>query len=338
METRETAPVSIPPVGWACGCTRRGSSHERDGRPCQDAHAIWASSFAGEPVLVAAVADGHGGGRHDLSHCGAALAVQAAVGEVIASLPGSPAAGVRGQGPGEGRAEFHLRVTARWREYVSADACRRTGSLPSRAEGTEVFTRYGSTLLLALVDGSDCWVGQIGDGEILMVRPGGGIEAPLPRDESLLGTVTYSLSSRDSGALWRTGRFPIGAGGLLVMATDGVSDSFENPDSEFRVFARSLSERVNSFGIERVGSALPGWLDGYSRDGSGDDMTLVLVLLNPSPRGTMEEPGGPEEAPAEGGGLGGGLPAGAPGGGGSGSAPERGGSGSAPGGGDTGAP
>ncbi len=331
METRETAPVSIPPVGWACGCTRRGSSHERDGRPCQDAHAIWTSSFAGEPILVAAVADGHGGGRHDLSHLGAALAVQAAVGEVIVSLPGSPAAGVRGQGPGEGRAEFHLRVTARWREYVSADAGRRAGPLPTGAEGPEVLTRYGSTLLLALVDGSDCWVGQIGDGEILMVRPGGGIEAPLPRDESLLGTVTYSLSSRDPSALWRTGRFPIGAGGLLVMATDGVSDSFENPDSEFRVFARSLSERVNSFGIERVGSALPGWLDGYSRDGSGDDMTLVLVLLNPSPGGAGEEPepAVPEETPGEGGGSGGGLPAGAPG---------KGGTGSAPGGGDTGAP
>ena len=170
-------------------------------------------------------------------------------------------------------------------------------------------TRYGSTLLLALIDRSECWVGQIGDGDILLVRPDGSIEAPITKDETLLGTVTYSLSSRDSPDLWRTARFPLGTGGLLLMATDGLSDSFENPESEFRVFARSLLERVTGFGIERVGSALPGWLDGYSQNGSGDDMTLVLVSLNPSPgagvpgqhageagsapgNGTGSEPGG----------------------------------------------
>jgi serine/threonine protein phosphatase PrpC len=296
-ETRETVPVSIPPVGWACGCTRRGSSHARDGRPCQDAHALWSSSFMGEPIIVAAVADGHGGERHDLSHRGAALAVQAAVGEVIASLP------VPGTGdswrpvPRDREEEFHNRVTARWKESVSADAGLRTGSPAEGETGPELLTRFGTTLLLALLDGSEGWVGQIGDGDILLVRPDGSIEAPLPKDEALLGTVTYSLSSRDAPALWKTARFPIGPGGLLVMATDGLSDSFEDPDTEFRVFARSLAERVASFGIERIGSALPGWLDGYSLNGSGDDMTLVLILLNPSAGagGQEQKPGGAGE-------------------------------------------
>ena len=297
-ETRETVPVTFPPVGWACGCTRRGSSHARDGRPCQDAHALWASSFLGEPLLVAAVADGHGGERHDLSHCGAALAVQAAVAEVIGSLPVKEDGGDWRPLPRAGGDEFHHRVTERWKEYVTADAGRRPGLSAAGESGNELLTRYGSTLLLALVDGSECWVGQIGDGDILLVRPDGSIVPLLPTDEDLLGTVTYSLSSRDAPALWRTGRFPIGTGGLLIMATDGLSDSFENPESEFRVFARSLSERVASFGIDRIGSALPGWLDGYSRNGSGDDMTLVLVHLNPS-TGTGGEERGPGETGAE---------------------------------------
>ena len=281
-ETRETVPVSIPPVGWACGCTRRGTSHRRDGRPCQDAHAIWSSSFMGEPILVVAVADGHGGGRHDLSHCGAALAVQAAVSEVVTSLPVPGNVGAWRPVAGSGDEEFQNRVTARWKGYVLADAGRRPGLSADEGDGQDLTSRYGSTLLIALIDGSECWVGQIGDGDILLVRPDGGIEAPIPKDETLLGTVTYSLSSRDSPALWRTARFPVGKGGLLLMATDGLSDSFENPEAEFQVFARSLSERVTSFGIEKVGSALPGWLDGYSLNGSGDDMTLVLVSLNPS--------------------------------------------------------
>jgi serine/threonine protein phosphatase PrpC len=299
-ETRETVPVSIPPLGWACGCTRRGSSHARDGRPCQDAHALWSSSFLGEPLLVVAVADGHGGERHDLSHCGAALAVQAAVGEVIASLPGPSGEGALQPGP-QGRGElFHLRVTERWKEEVRADAERRTGLPAGEEAGKEVFTRYGSTLLLAIVDGSECWVGRIGDGDILLVRPDGSIEAPLGKDEELLGTVTYSLSSREAPALWKTARFPVGTGGLLLLATDGLSDSFEDPDTGIQVFARSLSERVASFGIGKIGAALPGWLDGYSRDGSGDDMTLAIALLSPSPEtaGGEEEPGGPEDEAA----------------------------------------
>jgi len=295
-ETRDPVPVSIPPVGWACGCTRRGTSHARDGRPCQDAHAIWSSSFMGEPVLVAAVADGHGGGRHDLSHCGAALAVHAAVSEVIASLPVPAGETAWRTVSGSGGGEFQDRVTGRWKDSVISDAGRRPGLSPDGEGGQELLSRYGTTLLIALVDGSECWVGQIGDGDILLVRPGGNVEAPLPKDETLLGTVTYSLSSRDSPGLWRTARFPIGEGGLLLMATDGLSDSFEDPESGFRVFARSLSERVAGFGIERIGSALPGWLDGYSRDGSGDDMTLVLVSLNPSAK--AGEPG--EQVPGAG--------------------------------------
>jgi serine/threonine protein phosphatase PrpC len=343
-ETRETVPVGIPPVGWACGCTRRGSSHARDGRPCQDAHALWSSSFMGEPIIVAAVADGHGGGKHDLSHCGAALAVQAAVGEVIASLPVPGDEDMSLEVPAGVEGEFHLRVTARWKESVLADAGRRRESTPEEGMDPETITRYGTTLLLALLDGSEGWVGQIGDGDILLVRPDGNIEAPLPRDEVLLGTVTYSLSSQDAPGLWRTARFPIGAGGLLILATDGLSDSFEDPDSEFRVFARSLSDRVKSFGIDRIGSALPGWLDGYSLNGSGDDMTLVLVLLNPSREaGGEERPGGegkvPEgdgESASEGSGGGSapeeGVKGSAPDGGGTESTPERDGTGSGPGG------
>src|SRR5512136_1291357 len=172
-ETRETVPVSVPPLGWACGCTRRGSSHARDGRPCQDAHALWSSSFLGEPLLVLAVADGHGGERHDLSHCGAALAVQAAVGEVIASRPapsgdGGVQPGPRGRGEG-----FHHRITGRWKEEVRADAERRTGIPVGEEAGKELFSRYGSTLLVAVIDGSEGWVGRIGDGDILLVRPDG---------------------------------------------------------------------------------------------------------------------------------------------------------------------
>jgi serine/threonine protein phosphatase PrpC len=215
------------------------------------------------------------------------------VGEVIASLPAPSGEGTQEPVPGGRGERFHHRITERWREGVREDAARR-GVLPAGEEtGKEILTRYGSTLLVAVVDGSEAWVGRIGDGDVLLVRPDGSIEVPLGRDEELLGTVTYSLSSREAPALWRTARFPAGPGGLLLLATDGLSDSFEDPVAGIQVFARSLADRVASFGIERIGAALPGWLDGYSREGSGDDMTLAFALLNPS-----QEAGTGEEGPA----------------------------------------
>jgi hypothetical protein len=216
------------------------------------------------------------------------------VAEVVASLP-APSGGDALQPVPGGRGDrFHLRVTGRWKEEVRADAVRRTGLSLGEEAGKETLTRYGSTLLVAIIDESEGWVGQIGDGDILIVRPDGTIEAPLPKDGDLLGMVTYSLSSREAPALWRTARFPVDPGGLLLLATDGLSDSFEDPEEGIRVFARSLAERVASYGIGRIGTALPGWLDGYSRNGSGDDMTLAIALLNPAPgtSGAMERQAG----------------------------------------------
>jgi serine/threonine protein phosphatase PrpC len=145
-----------------------------------------------------------------------------------------------------------------------------------------IFTRYGTTLIAALVIKDSIVAGQIGDGDLLMVRPDGTIEFPLPRDLTMTGNETRSLSSSDAHLLWRTATFDRGHGGVLVAATDGVSDSFEGSDSEeFRVFIKSLADRISTYGMEPVARAMSGWLDRYSAVASGDDMTLVYVYVQP---------------------------------------------------------
>jgi serine/threonine protein phosphatase PrpC len=270
-------------LGWAFGTSRTGASHRKTGHPCEDAFALWSGSAGAIPCIAVAVADGHGDPRHDQSRTGAALAVQSAVDELVSfhrmHLHDFPK-NIIGS---EFRADFPRRVSRRWREFVSDDALRREVIVVGSEETTTgVFTRYGSTLIAASVIADTILVGQIGDGDLILVRPDGSIECPIPGDPSLMGSETRSLSSRDAHLLWRTATLDREDGGVLIAATDGVSDSFDGSEGpEFRKFIQSLVTRIGQYGVENVAEAMSDWLDRYSELASGDDMTLVFVLIRP---------------------------------------------------------
>jgi serine/threonine protein phosphatase PrpC len=269
-------------LGWAFGSSRTGSSHRSSNLPCEDAFALWSGSAGAAPCIAIAVADGHGDPRHDRSRTGSALAVQAAVEELVTfhrmHLHEVPQHIVRS----EFRADFPRRICRRWREAVSEDACRCDGGIPGDTEpDNSLFTRYGSTLIAAAVMPDTILAGQIGDGDLVLVRPDGSVEYPVPADTSLVGNETRSLSSRDAHLLWRTATLDRGEGGILIAATDGISDSFDGSEGpEFEKFIKSLVARIGEYGVENVVTAMSGWLDRYSALASGDDMTLVFILIS----------------------------------------------------------
>jgi hypothetical protein len=106
-----------------------------------------------------------------------------------------------------------------------------------------------------------------------------------------MGGETRSLSSRDAHLLWRTATLDRGDGGVLIAATDGISDSFDGSEGpEFMKFIQSLVARIGQYGVENVADAMSGWLDRYSGLASGDDMTLVFVLIRPqAPASALQE-------------------------------------------------
>lgn len=270
-----------PGLGWALASSRIGASHRRNNTPCQDAHAVWAGSSGGMPNLMVTVADGHGDERHDRSQLGAALAVQAAVHEMQALHSGFDSPQSVGMLIRTFKTDFPRRVNRRWRAMVLDDVQLRPETPPANPEElAAVWSRYGTTLLTAFISNDLILLAQIGDGDILFIRPDGSIDPPFPHDESLIGTQTYSLSSTDAHNLWQTTSRTRGDGGYLLLATDGLSDAFANT-SEFHTFVRSLVDRVEQYGLDEVARALPGWLDHYSSQGSGDDVTLALAAFPP---------------------------------------------------------
>ncbi len=277
-------------LGWAFGTSRTGASHRKNGIPCQDAFALWSGSSGSDPCSAIALADGHGDPRHDRSREGAALATGAAVEELTAfhrlHRQALPQHALRSGF----RADFPRRVTRRWREAVSADA-ERCGLFSGNGAAFPDFSRYGTTLIAASVMGDSLLIGQIGDGDVVMVRPDGTVECPVPADTALVGGETRSLSSRDAHLLWRTATLDRGGGGVLIAATDGISDSFDGSEGpEFMKFVRSLVARIAEYGVESVAEAMSRWLDRYSALASGDDMTLVFVIIHPAEQQSPHAP------------------------------------------------
>lgn len=282
-EPREFTCTTDTGLGWAFGCSRPGASHTAAGKPSDDAYAIHCGAAGACPCLALAVADGHGDERCDLSRAGAALATTAAVFELLAFFRGHAGAVPENVLRSDFRADVPRRMTRRWRELVLDDAGGRGIAVPENAP-EPVIARYGTTLIAALVTETAILAGQVGDGDLVLVRPDGTIEIPVPRDTDLVGSETRSLSSRDAHLLWKTATLDRGQGGVLIAASDGVSDSFDGPEGEeFFTFISSLNSRIRTYGMEAVAHAMAGWLDRYSALASGDDMTIVWAVITPAP-------------------------------------------------------
>lgn len=293
-------PVGDGTLGWAFASSRVGASHVRAGKSCQDAYAIRSGSVAGQACVIVAVADGHGDERHDRSHLGAGLAVQAAVDEMIALHLHFGGVESRSQAIGSFKHDFPRRLARRWRAAVAADAeTRDTSGSAAPNEGVELPVRYGTTLLVAMVVDGTILVGQIGDGDAIFVGTDGEVESPPARDSDQVGVVTESLCSTESHRRWRTAVMDASDGGLLLLTTDGLVNAFSD-DEQWLAFARSLKDRIREFGPSEVASALPQWLDHYSARGSGDDVTLAVVLIRPQPKSRSQpESRAEEHSPAD---------------------------------------
>ena len=285
--------------GWLLPicCTRRGASHARRNRPCQDAslcRCLWSAD--GLPVLLMAVADGHGASRHDRSDWGSRLACEQALAVVQSSLESRNLAAGR-----DGLEREHLnavwlpwlgeelpaRIHAGWLEATERHWQESGGGAPFSAEP------YGTTLGLVVM--TPHWWGRTGLGDWDLVRINAAGTASLIAQEDLLpsgGDTTLSLCLDQAAGLCRprAALEPISPGSeafSLLLCTDGIRKSCAS-DADFLTLAAWLSLAIrdpeardgpgNSLDVPDLAAAL----DRISRDGSGDDVSLTLAHWSPT--------------------------------------------------------
>jgi hypothetical protein len=269
-------------VAWhAIVGSARGVAHYLRGLPNQDAAAC--QEGPGGSIIVA-IADGHGHSRHFRSAEGSALAVDVAslaaarLAAVLTSAgPAAPAVGAAAR-------DLPRAIVAEWRAAVAEQIImrpytkRERAALDAAGDGPEI--PYGSTLLMAMIAGPWLVCAQIGDGDMLGVRPDGGLLYPVPGDDRLEGHQTTSLCQADAETSFRAGAHDLRETPLaaVLAVTDGYSNSQAEEPWQPGV-ARDLAEFAAARDTKWFEQQVPAWASRCaSSEGSGDDTTVALLL------------------------------------------------------------
>ena len=246
-----------------------GAKHVRDGRPCQDDIAVVRAG----PIAVVAVADGHGSSIH--AEIGARIAVEVASEQLLAfaaSLGTEHRADARAV-HGLAQDPFRRLLVREWarrvREHAGAD------DVPLKD--------YGSTLLFALLTPEFLLLGQLGDGDLIVVDGGGAVSRPLPIDPRCFGEETSSLCLPDAATSLLVLAMPVpDEETLLLISTDGYGKSYQS-DADFERIGPDYLAMVREIGMSGVSENLEEFLTAVTTGGSGDDVALGLVYLPPVP-------------------------------------------------------
>lgn len=250
------------------GGSVRGPTHERNGKPNQDA-ILWEPSTGLGSRIVGAVADGHGAAPHFRSDVGSRLAVEAVTEMLAWDLDDGEITDFDHSITGE--------IVQAWRQRVEAHLAAEPFDDPAMPAS---YTPYGATLLAIGANETQMLVLQVGDGDLLIGYPDGTMARPLDDDQGLVGEQTYSLCMPDAAERFRLSCFRAGDGrplpSFLMLSTDGVSKSFRD-DGAFEAAIASLRQLATE-NWDRTLAALPGWLSDVTSRGSGDDATLCLAV------------------------------------------------------------
>lgn len=267
-------------TGWqAVTATERGAAHRAAGLPNQDAVAVVTLDGGG---IVAAVADGHGHGRHFRSARGARLAVS-----IACQAAEDLAAGPHGL-PGAGEAVTELRralvpgIVDQWRAAVERDVAAEpfTGAEEAVRRDDDITIPYGTTLLLAIGTADRLLLAQIGDGDIVCIRPGGAALLAVPGDPLLDGRHTTSLCSAGAAGSFRVAGVDLAGTPLLgaLLATDGYGNA-QVAQAWEGVASADLAAAITAGPQSALASELTMLVGRCSSvDGSADDTTLALLL------------------------------------------------------------
>jgi serine/threonine protein phosphatase PrpC len=270
-----------------------GASHQRSGLPNQDAIA-WSPETGAGPPLVLAIADGHGSPKSFRSHRGSKLAVQVAIREIEKAFQLRSGANLPSITQAEPiAANLPQTIVQRWQQLVQAElqsdpietsewehlqvkegqtACGRVEQQPLLA--------YGTTLLFVFAADSFLLFFQLGDGDILCVNRDGQVSLPLVKDSRLIANETTSLCQHQAwkSVQWRL--MPLKEPAipeLILLSTDGYANCFVS-EADFQQIGPDYQQMLREQGLKQVMPQLPHILQQASQQGSGDDITLGLLL------------------------------------------------------------
>jgi hypothetical protein len=200
------------------------------------------------------------------------------------------------------------RLVDRWRESVRAHllahpfeesewAALASAEAPDARAAVQAdpFLAYGATVLAVMATETRLIYLQLGDGDILDVDATGHTTPAMPEDRRLIANQTTSLCLPNASQEFRSRVESIPqAPALVLLSTDGYANSFKTYE-DFTLIGRDYLRLVREKGVEALSRDLPAILADASASGSGDDITLGMLVRvgaqsNPSPPGAVKTP------------------------------------------------
>lgn len=252
----------------------------------------------GGGCAIVAVADGHGSSLH--ADVGARIAVEVTA-EALTNFVDNLGADLRA----DPRA-VHAFAQHPFRVQLVREWARRVREVGGNDDVD--LKEYGSTLLFAAVTPEFLLLGQLGDGDILVVEGSGSVSRPIPTDPTSFAEETLSLCLPEASSSLRVLVTPRPADEtLLLISTDGYAKSYAT-DLDFERIGPDYLEMVRELGVAGVEGHLEEFLTAVTKGGSGDDVALGLIYITgrrsapPDAGSVTGEPdpvGAPPVAPSE---------------------------------------
>ncbi|MBM7846534.1 PP2C family serine/threonine-protein phosphatase [Herpetosiphon giganteus] len=298
-----TESQSSPTGQWGViGHSVRGAAHIRQGLPNQDS--LW--RVASQSYAVMSLADGHGSTNYCRSDHGARLAAEIG-GLLLARFLDSLGHVNIPQIEYEARHYLPATIIKFWLHGVfnhlnanpwnTSEMQRVIDKAGARAWLDIVANpaiAYGSTLLAVGATDRFFICLQLGDGDILCVDANGRPQRLFPDDERFIANETTSLCMSSAAQEFRVRLMPIDGQPppLILGMTDGYANSYSD-EEDFLKVAPDYLQMLRAGGVEYVASDLPRILNTVSELGSGDDVTIAMLIYSPVTR-SLEELHGSE--------------------------------------------
>lgn len=275
----------------SCGVSVQGFSHILREKPCQDYFRSTYQVVDGKKKnrgyntetdkrYLFAVADGHGSESCPYSAKGAEFATKVFTDALMRILVqfGTDEAGLLSFLHREGSVSLAKTIDYQWKNKVRKYHFSKYHGITDESE-IDIYHKYGTTLLGLLVSKEFVFAFQLGDGDIMRIDRFG--VSHVLEQEHILGTETHSLCRTDA---WEKvisciqhiedSQLPC----LYMMSTDGLSNSYKT-ETDFFITCKDYYDIIDDSGFKAVKESLPEWLNDTSKNGCGDDTTLVLVYI-----------------------------------------------------------
>jgi len=254
-----------------------GNTHIRKKLPNQDSADSWISPKG--DAWIAVIADGHGSSGHPYSDIGSKLATKITVNNYQSFYNNSTSTNTIGVDLINFKHDFFLKILNEWRRDCMLDyESKHPQGTSKKAEllsDSQILRLYGSTICYVYKLSDSIIISTLGDSSVFVRNESGLISHLLFNDESP-GESTNSLCQKNPEVDIEH-QIIFDSNNFILISTDGIIKSLDNTN-EFHKIADYYYKLISSSSSDsKIINDLNEQLDYFSKNGSGDDCTALLI-------------------------------------------------------------